>query len=144
MTNPQLNPLTTGGPTSTPSRSQELPSTVLAWEAMECRTTPVGSFRAFLDGPTATLENLEIHATTINVGEASHAPHRHADEELVIVKEGMLEVVINGHSRHAGPGSLVFYASNDLHGMRNAGDAPATYHVIRWISTVATKTAANL
>jgi mannose-6-phosphate isomerase-like protein (cupin superfamily) len=31
-----------------------------------------------------------------------------------------------------GPGSVVFNASNSLHGFRNVGTTPATYHVINW------------
>ena len=42
--------------------------------------------------PTATLDELEIHITTLNKGETPHAPHQHPDEELVIVKEGTVEV----------------------------------------------------
>jgi len=33
-----------------------------------------------------------------------------------------------------GPGSIVFQASNQLHGIRNVGNGPATYHVIQWQS----------
>jgi XRE family transcriptional regulator, regulator of sulfur utilization len=51
---------------------------------------------------------------------------------LVIVKEGNLEVLINDEVQRAGAGSIFFFASNDLHGMRNVGDTPATYFVIRW------------
>jgi quercetin dioxygenase-like cupin family protein len=50
---------------------------------------------------------------------------------LVIVKEGTLEVTINGASRTAGPGSMFFFASGDLHGLRNVGEGDATYYVIR-------------
>jgi quercetin dioxygenase-like cupin family protein len=33
-----------------------------------------------------------------------------------------------------GPGSVIFQAANQLHAIRNAGDTPATYHVIKWNS----------
>jgi quercetin dioxygenase-like cupin family protein len=69
------------------------------------------------------------------VGEASHPAHRHPEEELIFVKEGTLEVSIEGETRKAGPGSVIFYASNELHGMRNGGEVPATYYVLRWYST---------
>lgn len=124
------------GPNRAPSSPpSQLPSSVFSWEERVAKKTAVGFLRGFFDAPTGTLRNLEFHATTVAVGEASHAAHRHPDEELVIVKEGRLEVTINGNVQYAGAGSVIFYASNDLHGMRNAGETPVTYHVIRWISS---------
>jgi quercetin dioxygenase-like cupin family protein len=113
---------------------RRLPSSVFDWQKLEANTTKVGARREVFDSATATLDRLECHVTTVNAGEAPHDPHRHPDEELIIVKEGTLEVAINGRSQKAGPGSLFFYASNDLHGMRNVGDTPATYFVLRWTS----------
>ena len=60
------------------------------------------------------------------------APHRHPEEALVIVKEGTVEALFNGEWRRVGPGSVVFEASNQLHGLRNAGRTQAAYHVIKW------------
>jgi len=72
--------------------------------------------------------------TTLNPGATSHAPHKHANEELVIVKEGTVEALVNGEWKRVGPGSVIFNASNQLHGIRNVGSMSATYHVINWTS----------
>ncbi len=109
-----------------------LASQVFAWSDRAIIPTPSGECRAFFDARTVTLARLESHVSTVNVGHASHPPHQHSDEELVIIREGTLEVMINGKTQLAGPGSVVFYSCLDLHGMRNAGDTPAIYHVIRW------------
>jgi len=85
-------------------------------------------------GATATLEQLDVHVTTLNPGQAPHPPHQHANEELIIVKEGTVEFLLNGEWKKAGAGSVIFVASNQLHGLRNPGPGPATYHVISWIS----------
>ena len=52
----------------------------------------------------------------------------------IIVKEGTLESVQKGVVKRAGPGSIIFEASNELHGVRNIGTTPATYFVIKWYS----------
>jgi XRE family transcriptional regulator, regulator of sulfur utilization len=109
-------------------------SAVFDWQAVSEKQTPVGSVRSFFKAPTATLDQLEVHVTTLNPGMASHAPHKHPNEELVIVKEGTVEVLVNGEWKRVGPGSVVFNASNQLHGLRNVGTGPATYHVINWSS----------
>ena len=82
--------------------------------------------------PTVTLAELEMHVTTLNPGQTSHAPHQHANEELIILKEGTLETLSLGEWKRVGPGSVIFNASNDLHGVRNVGTGPAIYHVVNW------------
>ena len=90
--------------------------------------------RTVMQAPTPTLEELEIHITTLNAGQVSHEPHRHPAEELLIVKEGQVETLQNGKATRLGPGSIIFHSSNDLHNIRNVGSIPATYHVIQWKS----------
>src|SRR5678816_828381 len=60
-------------------------STVFEWAGLEAKPTPTGSRRDVLRAPTPTLEELEIHITTLDVSQVSHAPHRHPEEELLIV-----------------------------------------------------------
>jgi quercetin dioxygenase-like cupin family protein len=87
-------------------------------------------FRPILKGKLRTGESIEVHETTLPVGGAPHPPHHHLHSEMFLIREGTLEVTINGTSHRAGPGSLAFIASNDVHGIRNAGDTPALYFVI--------------
>ena len=114
--------------------SPPLPSSAFDWNAMSARETPVGSVRQVVRAPTATLDELEIHITTLNAGQTSHAPHQHPNEELIVVREGTVEALVNGEWKRLGPGSLIFQATNQLHGIRNVGSGPASYHVINWKS----------
>ena len=118
----------------------KLGSRVFIWDELKVRSTAVGQLRDVVNLPTATFEKFESHITTLNIGQASHAPHRHAREEFIIVKEGIVEVHLNGQTQLAGPGSLLFYASNDMHAIRNAGPTPATYLVFNF-ETAATRRA---
>jgi quercetin dioxygenase-like cupin family protein len=106
--------------------------TVFAWEQMKPVNTPVGEVRSLCNSPTATLDQLEMHVTTLNPGLESHPPHRHVNEELIILREGQCETLSDGKWVKVGPGSVVFNASNSLHGFRNIGTTSATYHVINW------------
>jgi quercetin dioxygenase-like cupin family protein len=107
-------------------------ASVYDWNSIPATKTDVGEVRQFFKGPTATLEELEVHVTTLNPGQISHPPHRHENEELVILREGTVEALVNGEWKRLGPGSVIFNASNSLHGLRNVGTGPATYHVINW------------
>jgi quercetin dioxygenase-like cupin family protein len=106
--------------------------TVFAWEDMKPVKTATGEVRSLYKGPTATVDQLEMHVSTLNPGLESHPPHRHVNEELIILREGQCETLSNGKWIKVGPGSVVFNASNSLHGFRNVGTIPAVYHVINW------------
>ena len=109
-------------------------SSAFDWNSIAAKPTAVGSVRSFFKSPTATLDELELHVTTLNPGQASHPPHQHPNEELVIIKEGTIEALVQGEWKRVGEGSVIFNASNQLHGLRNVGTTPATYHVINWKS----------
>ncbi len=109
-------------------------STAIDWNSVTVNKTAVGETRQFMRTPTATLDELELHVTTLNAGQTSHAPHQHANEELVIIREGTVEALVQGEWKRVGPGSVIFNASNELHGLRNVGSGPATYHVVNWTS----------
>ena len=116
------------------AQSQVMGSRIFDWDSLKVEKTKVGERRDVVRLPTATLDELEMHITTLNAGQESHPPHQHPAEELIIIKEGTLESFVNGEYRKVGPGSVVFQASNQLHGIRNIGTGPATYHVIQWQS----------
>lgn len=122
------------------SPTPPLGSTAFVWEDLVPRATRNGERREVVNRATATLVKFQSHITTLNPGLASHPPHQHALEELIFLKEGQLEVTINGQTQMAGPGSVIFYASNDLHNVRNVGTTPATYIVVNF-GTAATETA---
>ena len=65
-----------------------LRSTVFDWDSFPVRNTDVGLSRQVVRQPTITLDELEMHVTTLNAGLASHPPHKHTNEELLILKAG--------------------------------------------------------
>ncbi|MBB5282043.1 putative cupin superfamily protein [Rhabdobacter roseus] len=116
------------------SKKDVMSSTIFEWNDVEAKPNQVGAVRTFFRSPTATLDELECHVTTLNPGETSHPPHQHSEEEVLIIKEGTVEALVNGQMKRVGPGSVIFQASNQLHSIRNVGEVPATYHVFSWHS----------
>ena len=98
---------------------------VFHWDEMKLEKNAVGSHAQLCKGPTATLDELEMHVSTLNPGMMSHPPHRHVNEELIILREGQCETLSNGAWVKVEAGSVVFNASNSLHGLRNVGSIPA-------------------
>jgi len=108
-------------------------STVFNWADLKVSPTGFGERRAVFDAPTPTLSEFECHITTLNPGEAPHPPHRHANEEIMIVREGTLAALQGDHTNIVEAGGIIFEASNELHGLRNVGTNRATYFVIKYV-----------
>lgn len=120
------------GQSKAPAPEPILGPAVFEWEEMKPVKNATGDVRSLCKSPTATLEQLEMHVSTLNSGLMSHPPHRHVNEELIILREGECETLSDGKWIKVTPGSVVFNASNSLHGFRNIGATPAVYHVINW------------
>jgi mannose-6-phosphate isomerase-like protein (cupin superfamily) len=109
-----------------------LHSCVFNWADLKVVPTKMGERRTVCDAPTPTLTELECHITTLNPGEAPHPPHQHADEELMIIKEGTLEALQGEKTNIVTAGGIIFEASNEWHGLRNVGTNRATYFVLKF------------
>ena len=113
--------LATAGVFAAADQKPVMGSAVFDWNSIPVKQTNVGSVRQFFSSPTATLENLELHVTTLNPGQSPHPPHHHPNEELIIIQQGTLETLSNGEWKRVGPGSVIFNGSNQLHGLKNVG-----------------------
>jgi len=112
------------------SQDASLPSATYPFDKLLVHRSNNAEVRPILKGKLATGESLEAHETTLPPGGAPHAPHHHVHSELWLIREGTVELSINGTSNRLGPGSLGFVHSNEEHGIRNVGTTPATYFVV--------------
>src|SRR3954466_8528176 len=119
--------------------AEKLSSAVYDWEKMTVTPTPKGSRRDVFDGPTTSLDKVHCHITTLNPGENSGEPRLHLQEEIIIVKEGLVEMHIDGKNQTAGPGSVFYLAARATTRLRNAGTTPATYIVIYYSTPLTPK-----
>jgi XRE family transcriptional regulator, regulator of sulfur utilization len=122
-----------------PAAPPRLTSTIYDWEKMKPTPTANGVRRAVFDGPTTTVDNIHCHITTLNPGADSGEPRRHLQEEVIIIKEGLVEATVDGRTQTAGPGSVIFFAANAVTRLRNAGDTPATYIVVYYFTPLTPK-----
>ena len=121
------------------AQKQVQKSTVYPWSDADAKPNDWGKVRQVMRTPTPTLDELEIHISTLAPGKSPHAPHQHEHEELLILKEGTLETFQSGKTTRVGPGAIIFQSSNELHNVTNVGTTPATYFVIGWDSPGAKK-----
>jgi quercetin dioxygenase-like cupin family protein len=116
-----------------------LPSTIYDFTKLPPIPTPPGERRIYFHAPTATLDEFVVHMSILNPGQTPHPPHQHPDEEMIMIKEGTMEITINDKTQRVGAGSVVFVAPNDMHGWVNVGEGRAAYWVLRWTTGKTTK-----
>lgn len=111
---------------------QTVQSDVYVWKNLPVEKRETSDRRAIFDAAGAVNDNIESHTTTLAPGKAAHAPHKHPEEELLIVKEGTIKMTINDKTQLLGPGSVAYVYPGDEHGAVNAGTTNATYYIIKY------------
>jgi uncharacterized cupin superfamily protein len=114
----------------TASRNDDLPSNAFRYEDMPVSQNGPLSARQVLQGNTHSGYPIDLHESELPPGQAPHPPHHHVHEEMLLIREGFLDVIILGKTTRLGPGSVAYLASNQEHGWRNAGTTPARYFVL--------------
>ena len=114
----------TGGPL--------LQSGVVKTEALQPEGAAPGA-KAYVhfNGPTQQLAALAAGLVTLEPGAQPHPPHRHPEEEIMIVGEGTGEFFINGAATQVKTGDMVFAESDVLHGVRNTGQTRMTFYFVK-------------
>src|SRR5438445_13869621 len=107
-----------------------MPSAVYPFEKLPVRTPNGAQIRDVLKGKLATGESLEVHETTLPPGGMPHPPHHHVHSEMWLVREGTVELTINGTSSRFGPGSAGVVHSDDDQWQQNVVDATRTWFVV--------------
>jgi quercetin dioxygenase-like cupin family protein len=83
------------------------------------------------NGPTEQLAALASGFVTLEPGAQPHPPHRHPEEEIMIVGEGTGEFFLDGVATQVKTGDTIFAEANVLHGVRNTSEARMTFYFIK-------------
>ena len=79
---------------------------------------------------THTGFKIESHSSDIAPGEVNHPPHQHLREEMMLIREGTIELTIAGKPYRLGPGDVGVIGSNELHNAKNVGTGRALYFIV--------------
>ena len=111
------------------STSYSIENCINTFDPAKTEKTKVGyqywfADKKFADGKTVKLSVVEPHSAT-------HAPHRHIEDEFFFVLEGTAEFYLDGKTQIVAENTSLYCPSNMEHGIRNVGDTQLKYLVIK-------------
>jgi len=85
-------------------------------------------------GTTAVVPGIRCHVSVLEPGAQPHPPHRHPEEELLVVVDGGAELLLEGFGpQTATVGTVAYYPGGFAHTIRNVSDRAVTYTMLKWI-----------
>lgn len=112
----------------------KLPDVVLLADRAKFTREPFGDVRMYFEGPTDQLKLMVAGSLVLNPGMSPHPPHRHPEEEFMLVTAGTGEILLEGEITQVGPGSMMYCAGDKLHGIENTGTEPMLFYFYKWLS----------
>jgi (S)-ureidoglycine aminohydrolase len=111
-----------------------IPSDVYAWKEASAEKTETGSKRTLVKGTATDFELMDITAWTFEKGKGE-AETSHTDvEEMIVIKEGSLNITINGVSKTVGRWSVAIVIPGDKRSYTNASSEDTTFYALRYKS----------
>lgn len=114
-------------------KTDSLPSHVYRWDSLDAEKKDTWTKRSIMEGSTNSLSWFEVTAITLEPGKVSSPSSVYYDiETLLIIKDGEVNITINGVSKKMGTGSVAFSMPRIVHAVSNAGNTKATYYVLKY------------
>jgi uncharacterized cupin superfamily protein len=117
-----------------PNSQENLVSKICLWEDLVETRSLHGTDKIILEGGTPVFSKIEVHATSLFPGKkiASEADKYPGYEELIIVKEGVPEFILNGSRALVKEGGVILVCPDDKYVVINSTDKPTTWYTFRW------------
>lgn len=117
---------------SEPRENLAAPSSILSESQAAFDPADWGDFHAYFTEDTHVLKPVLVGVAKIKAGQQIHPPHRHADEEYLMVTKGRGVWSLNGEESPAQEGGILFARAWDYHGIRAAEDSSLEFVVFKY------------
>lgn len=85
---------------------------------------------SYMHGMLPTDIGCEVHVSYLEPGTPHEPEEKHTHSEIWLVREGKVELMLNGISHLLGPGDVGIAVAGTMHWVRNAGNTVASYFVM--------------
>lgn len=90
---------------------------------------------AVFKGRARNVRRLACHASSLMPGHSPHPPHRHDEEEFLLVLAGEIDLILpkkKSKRQRMRAGDFVYYPAGFPHSLEAAGAVPADYLMLKW------------
>lgn len=112
--------------------SADMASAVISAENANIDLADWGTFTAHFTGDTYGTKGTLAGVADIKAGQQIHPPHRHGDEEFLLVTQGQGTWHLNGRDFPAKAGDMLYAAPWDYHGVSAAPGSDLQFVVFKW------------
>ncbi|MGQ9651670.1 MAG: cupin domain-containing protein [Phycisphaerae bacterium] len=117
---------------SATSKPTILKSEVVSWEDAPARKADWGEMRFYFQGETTATRDLLVAVAIVEPGKAVHRAHRHAEEEYLVINEGIGIWQLGEKTSPARKSDILYVEPWVYHGLTNTGDKPLVFTVVRY------------
>ncbi len=114
------------------AEAASLPNTTIDESRAKLTTEPFGDLRIYFEGSTDQVRSMTAGSLRLKPRMTPHPPHRHPEEEFMVVTEGTGEISMEGKVTKVAPGSMMYCAGGKLHGIVNTGKSPLLFYFYKW------------
>lgn len=115
-----------------PSKPAALTTQVVSGETAKTNQETWGTFLSYYEGQSDHLTDILTGVAIINPGEEIHPPHKHPEEEFLMVIEGQGTWSVKGVESPAVAGDILFSVPGEYHGIKNTGNTPLKFVVFKY------------
>jgi len=114
--------------------AQVLATQILSADTAKTSDEEWGRFVEYFSGETEGVVDLLSGTAAIKPGMEIHPPHKHAEEEFLMVLEGKGTWTLGDKDFPAKKGDMLYSKGWDLHGIKNTGDTVLKFVFWKWHS----------
>ncbi len=112
-----------------PDKNEMLKSAIYNLKDLKVEKSKGREYIPVFEGTTSNGQHMTMHESGVAPGGVVHEMYTHTGDEMFLVREGTLEIEMEGKHSQVGPGGVAYVASNTPYAVRNSSKDWTRYFV---------------